>query len=198
MMRLCLPICNAINKDLEFTAETSAGRLPTLDFEIWLEPDGEINHSYYQKPMKAPFVIMKRSAIAQTQKIQILSNELVRRLSNVNHVRVPKEEIVRIIEIFTTEMKTSEYDRKETKEVITSGMKGWQRKILRREGEGNFYRPARSTLSQRCKKKLLEKTSWYKKKRKREDNESEEMEPNKRSGKIYREAKRRGGSRSKS
>ena len=38
MARLCLPVLNNINKDLEFTAETSAefdnGRLPTLDFEL--------------------------------------------------------------------------------------------------------------------------------------------------------------------
>ena len=50
MVRLCLPICNNVNKDLEFTAETShdfeSGRLPTLDFELWLENDGELNPSY--------------------------------------------------------------------------------------------------------------------------------------------------------
>ena len=175
MVRLCLPICNNVNKDLEFTAETShdfeSGRLPTLDFELWLENDGELNHSYFQKPMKTPYVIMKRSAVAQHQKVQILSNEVIRRLSNVNHLRIPVEEISKVMEVFIGEMKTSGYDRGETREVVTFGIIGWQRKVKRKEEEGRFYRSAKSTLNQRCRKKLLEKTSWYKKKRKREEDD---------------------------
>ena len=176
MVRLCLPICNNINRDLEFTAEVADEfenkRLPTLDFEMWLE-DEEINHSYYQKPMKTPFVIMKRSAVSQHQKIQILSNEIVRRLSNVNHHKIPKEEISGIMEVFIREMKTSGYERSETREVVVCGITGWQRKVKRREEEGRFYRSARSTLTTRCRKKLLEKTSWYKKKRKREEEDQD-------------------------
>ena len=34
--------------------------------------------------MKTPFVVMNRSAMASQQKISILANELVRRLSNTN------------------------------------------------------------------------------------------------------------------
>ena len=166
MVRLCLPICNNINRDLEFTAEVADEfenkRLPTLDFEMWLE-DEEINHSYYQKPMKTPFVIMKRSAVSQHQKIQILSNEIVRRLSNVNHHKIPREEISGIMEVFIREIKTSGYERSETREVVVCGITGWQRKVKRREEEGRFYRSARSTLTTRCRKKQLEKTSWYKK-----------------------------------
>ena len=46
-------------------------------------------------------------------------------------------------------------------------------------------RSARSTLSQRCEKKLLEKTSWYK--QKREDDEEEDM------GEQGRRKRRKGG-----
>ena len=39
MARLCLPLMNAINNDLTFTAEVAADyadrRLPTLDFSLW-------------------------------------------------------------------------------------------------------------------------------------------------------------------
>ena len=95
MVRLCLT--NTINKDLEFTAETASefgnSRLPTLDFELWLEND-RIQHHYFQKAMKTPFVVMKRSAMAQTQKMSILANEVVRRLSNTNHRMSDKSEIL--------------------------------------------------------------------------------------------------------
>ena len=75
MIRLCLPVANSINKDLVFTAEKpedfSENKLPTLDFVLWQMPDGQVNHDYFQKAMKTPYVIMKRSAISQHQKISM-------------------------------------------------------------------------------------------------------------------------------
>ena len=195
MVGLCLPVANNINKDLEFTAEIAADfdnkRLPTLDFELWLEEDGELNH-YFQKSMKTPFVIMKRSAMTQHQKVQILSNEVIRRLSNINHKRIPVREIEEIMEVFIREMKTSEYEKKEIREIVVCGMTGWQRKMKRREDEGQIYRSARSTLPQRCKKKLLEKTSWYKKRRRQEEEVEKDLRKKKRKdpGEINREEKR--------
>ena len=75
MIRLCLPVANSINRDLVFTAEKSEdfseNKLPTLDFVLWQMPDGQVNHDYFQKAMKTPYVIMKRSAISQHQKISM-------------------------------------------------------------------------------------------------------------------------------
>ena len=134
--------------------------------------------------MKTPYVVMKRSAISQHQKISILSNEVVRRLSNFDHKRAPKEKIVKHMEVFISEMVTSGYGRGETREIVAAGMLGWQRKIRRREEEGRIYRSARSTLPIRCRKKLLEKTSWYKQKRKREEDEVDEIGEKKRRKKL--------------
>ena len=53
-------------------------------------------------------------------------------------------------------------------------MVGWKRKIQRREREGRgYYRHARSTLARRNKKKLLEKVTWFREKRKRDEEEDE-------------------------
>ena len=174
MVRVCLPAINSINKDLEFTTEIPEefpkSKLPTLDFLLWLEKSGLLNHSYFEKAMKTPYVIMSRSAMCDHQRYSILSNELVRRLSNINYHKIPIEEQIDIIENFTRQMKNSEYDRKHVREAVVSGVLGWKRKILRREKEGTpFYRSAKSTLRIRCKKKIMEKTTWYKSKRKRED-----------------------------
>ena len=179
MVRICLPVCNSINRDLEFTAETASDfkdmRLPTLDFSLWLE-NGKVNHSYFQKPMKTQFVLMRESAMSQQQKIQILANDIVRRLSNVNVGEVPKEDISMIMEIAIRELKTSGHKRKEVSEIVCSGMTGWMRKLKRRREEGEMYRPAYKTLAGRCKKKLLENTNWYKVRRKRDRDEFEEIE----------------------
>ena len=179
MARLCLPAMNAINCDLVFTMEIPEDfplcKLPTLDFEMWLEWWG-INHTYFEKLMKTPYLLMQRSAMGEQQKASILSNELVRRLSNVNYGRVPKEEILRVIEQFIKQMKNSGYCLKQTREITVCGIKGWKGKIRRREKEGKgFYREGKSTLQTRVRKKLTEKESWYRDKERDEDGEEKDL-----------------------
>ena len=44
-----------------------------------LNPDGTINHTYFPKSMKTPFVVMQRSAMSIKQKLNILANDIIRR-----------------------------------------------------------------------------------------------------------------------
>ena len=54
MTRICLPVLNSMNTNLTFTSEYpeqfESSRLPTLDFELWMEGN-MIRHNNYQKPM---------------------------------------------------------------------------------------------------------------------------------------------------
>ena len=69
----------------------------------------------------------------------------------------------------TTTLSVSGYNDKEIKEIIESGLTGFVRKVERLRKAGvPFHRPAASTLQGRIKKKLLEKTNWYKQKPKEE------------------------------
>ena len=65
--RICLPLMNKFDDD----------RLPTLDTKLWLEK-GMIRFTYFEKSIKTPFLLMKRSAMSQHQRCAILANELVR------------------------------------------------------------------------------------------------------------------------
>ena len=97
----------------------------------------------------------------------ILSNELVRRLSNV-HRDVVGSEIESIIEHYTKQLKNSGYDRSQTKEIIVCGVVGWWRNLERRANNNQKeYLEARETLERRTNDKLMEKTSWYKENTKR-------------------------------
>ena len=93
MAKRCLPAINSVNTDLRFTTEAPEDfkkqRLPTLDFVIWMV-EGKLYHSYYEKEMKTQYTVMQRSAMSEHQKMAILSNEIVRRLSNI-HKDVLKE-----------------------------------------------------------------------------------------------------------
>ena len=121
MARVCLEAMNSINQDLEFTVETEDDfddkKLPTLDFTIWQEENGTINHTYFQKNMKTPYVVMERSSIAKQQQYQILSNELTRRLLNV-HDKNEQKELTRIVDQMTQELKNSGYGIKACQEIV--------------------------------------------------------------------------------
>jgi hypothetical protein len=59
--------------------------------------------------------------------------------------------------------------------MVVSGVLGWRRKIQRRKKEGTeFYRTAKSTLAGRCKKKLTEKSTWFKRKRNEEEEDGQQ------------------------
>ena len=158
MSRICLPAINSINKDLEFTSEVPEdfedGRLPTLDTNWWQLEDYTISHSYFEKAMRTPYVIMSKSAISDNSRYNILSNELVRRLSNMSLEGTTQDEKNEVVEHYIQQCKTSGYSRHETREGVVSGIKGWKRKHERRKRDGiSFYRGARSTLAVRVKKK---------------------------------------------
>ena len=166
MARVCREAMNNINKDLVFTTESQEEfpneRLPTLDFQMWMK-ENKIYHTYYQKPMRTPLVIMERSAISNQQKFSILGNELCRRLSNVQIEVIEHRKVLEIVEEFIRELKNSEYSIVQSREIVNSGLRGWKKKIARREKKNiPFYRPASSTVEVRLRKNLLERESWYK------------------------------------
>ena len=170
MARTCLTAMNSINCNLEFTTETPEEfeneQLPTLDFKLWQEQDNTINHSYFQKPVKTPYVIMSRSGMALQQKVQILANELTRRISNINQKNNKIIEYIKVIEQYTRELKNSEYNHNTAREIILSGIRGLRtRKHLRKIKKQEFYRPAHKTAHLRAKKKLVSRESWYKNKK---------------------------------
>ena len=111
MIRILMPAINSINSDLVFTSELREdfrdGKLPTLDCNLWFEEDWSLNHTYYEKDMRSQLVIPERSAMATRQKYNILSNDLVRRLSNINMERVQEDEKIGVVEHFITQLKTS-------------------------------------------------------------------------------------------
>ena len=126
MKRVCLPVMNCVNADLNFTAETAeefpSGRLPTLDFELWLK-DGKIENNYFQKSMKIDYIVMERSAMGRQQKLSILSNELIRRLSKCDLKKRDPSERIKVIEQYVRELKKSEYKRVDVREIVLCGMK---------------------------------------------------------------------------
>ena len=166
MARILAPVMNSINPDLTFTTEIMEDfgdkRLPTLDCSLWFEEDWSLNHTYFEKSMRSQIVIPENSAMSEKQKLNILSNDLIRRLSNVKIEKAEEGEEQRIIDHYTRQLKTSGYQRRKSREIVVSGVLGWLRKRERREKQGTgFYRSAASTLIGRNRKKLLDPVTWF-------------------------------------
>ena len=165
--RVCKVAMDSVNPDLHFTTECQEDyekeRLPTLDFEMWLEKGRVVNHSYFQKNQKNPLVIMAKSAMSQQQKLQILANDLTRRIYNINKEGVALSEYREVIEVFTQEMCNSGYCVKQACEAVVSGVRGWRSRLRRRERAGQeVYRPAVATVTIRGRKRLMGRETWYK------------------------------------
>ena len=98
------------------------------------------------------------------QKFSILSNEIIRRMSNISD-KISKEERTRVVDDFTKELKSSGYSRKRAREMIVCGLLGLERKRQRRARQGqDFHRRGKQTIGLRTRKKLTGKTAWYKSK----------------------------------
>ena len=178
MSRESLKAMESIFPELKFTMEIEDDfvnkRLPTLDFDLYVEDQKVIRHGFYEKPINTPFVTMERSALAEQSKISILANDLVRRMSNIGEENREKESI-EVVDNYTRKLKTSGYTRVQAKEIIISGLRGFEAKVERAKGgKRPFYRKARDTLRLRIKKKLLEKTSWYRKRKDKEPKNKKE------------------------
>ena len=165
-------ICKAMNSiysNLQFTVEIEEdfenSRLPTLDCQIFMDKSTyQIEYSFFEKSMKTPFCVMKNSAMSEKSKISILSQDLIRRMQNTGQT-ISESERISIIDNYIDRLLVSGYNVEQIREIVESGLKGYLRKLNRAIKSGiPLHRPAATTLQSRIKKKLTEKSSWYKKK----------------------------------
>ena len=102
----------------------------------------------------------------ENQKAQILAQEMVRRMLNTNDM-VDKKTRLEVVDNMAKKMRTSGYSVKQTRKIISNGLKNYEAKKTRCRVEGPLYRTAKTSLANRCKKKLLAKSSWLKGRRKK-------------------------------
>ena len=84
--RVILGTLNGVETFLKFTIETEEdfpdGWLPTLDTKLRVTGSNQVLHGFYEKPTNSNVTIQRRTAMGEDSKIQILSNDLIRRLKN--------------------------------------------------------------------------------------------------------------------
>ena len=94
--------------------------------------------------------------------IQILSQNLIRRLQNICD-SVTQKEKNDIIDNYYDRLRRSGYSHSVAHEIIVSGIVGYERKVDRAVKENSpLHKAAAATLQTRIYKKLTQRENWYK------------------------------------
>ena len=161
------------------TEEEFNGWLPTLDTNIRVEEDTNIiTYKFYEKPMAANTVVHARSAMPEDSKMRCLANDLTRRMLTTSE-RISNDTRRDIVDDYAQKLLNSGYTIAVTRRIIVAGLKGYEKKLKNsKKPGGKLIRSAKESYGQRARKKLLEKTDWFKdKKRPRVDSDDEDDLP---------------------
>merc|ERR1711952_87929 len=139
-VRTSRELCKAMNSiysNIQWTVETEqdfpSHRIPSLDVELFMVDNGDgkrkkVNFSFFEKSVKNPLTIMMNSAMSMKTKIQILSNDLVRRMLNCSE-SIPQEERDQIVNNYIDRLDRSGYNEIQIKEIVESGLIAYTRKV---------------------------------------------------------------------
>ena len=123
--------------------------------------DNQIRYKYFEKPTTTEVTIQKNTAMVENPKIQILSNDLVRRFRNTSQ-ELGREQYSTIIDGYAQKLINSGYGTTQTKKILVNGIRGYHGKVLKcRELGKRLHRTAEESSSSRIKKKLLSKANWF-------------------------------------
>ena len=126
-------------------------------------------HGFFEKPTNSNETIQRKTAMGEDSKIQILSNDLIRRLKN-NSEELGEGAKVEIVDNYTQKLLNSGYQGEQLQRIVTNGIKGYENKLRRCRAQGAKLHDC-STDSQgaRFRKKLLAKSTWFKKRRRNKE-----------------------------
>ena len=120
-----------------------------------------LEYQFYEKPTITKYVILECSAMDYSQKLSILSNDLVRRLLNTKE-SLPQEVKDKIVNDYSLTLLRSGYNISSVRQIIVSGLRDFKNKVQRAVEAG---RKLHKSLDVRMKNKIYAKTSWFKHKK---------------------------------
>ena len=103
--------------------------------------------------------------MGEDAKIQTVSNDLRRRLLN-NSEAMGAGSKKRVVDQYAQKLRNSGYEIEQVRRIIFNGIKGYENKRRRSNEMGwKLHRTSLDSMGARVRKKLLAKSSWFKKKR---------------------------------
>ena len=152
---------------IQFTCDVPSnhndGMLPVLDVKAKLDDEGEILFDFYEKSTKNRRVILASSALPWQQKLNILTNEALRRLRNTSEKLGLKVQNNHLND-FMIKLKDSGYSPGFRQQVVVNAKKIYQLQVQKdRDGSKPLYRPRHLIDSDRAAAKTKSYKWWNKK-----------------------------------
>ena len=154
-----------VNTIFEFTTECPSGqengKVPFLDFQLYVGEAGLVKHEHYEKPCTSDFVIPAKSAHSKKMKMSVLVEEGLRRLRNCSRgldVNVRK----RVMTAWAAKLKRSGYPETVRHQVIIEAVRKFKKMC---DDEDGGVRPIHRARSWHKAAPRLEKerkaTTWH-------------------------------------
>ena len=155
---------------VEFPSEKTDKKLPVLDLKMWIGERvssqgvkySQVDYEFYEKEMVTPRVLNSESALSDRIKRQTLANEIIRIRKNTcenEREKLKSEQMIK----FAWKLYLSGYNNKSRREILLSGLKGFEKLIeLDRNGTRSLYRSRQEDFTIRMIKKHGEKRKYNK------------------------------------
>ena len=132
-----------------------------IDLQVQVREGKQLFYKFYKKPVANHLLMLKSSAMPDKVKRSTLTEEGVRRLRNTKR-EIPWSEKAEILSEFAHKMMLSGYSQRFRLEIVKSAVAGYKKQVARSDaGVRPLHRSREWQQSERRKKKLLTKTSWY-------------------------------------
>ena len=127
--RVLAQTMDGIEQCLKFTFETCEddgffGWLPTLDTQLRVENNNQVMYRYFEKDTCSKKTIQLKTAMNENSKMQILSNDTVRRLLTTREDMGAQYKGA-VIDQYARKLLHSGYSMDQTKKIIKNGIKGY-------------------------------------------------------------------------
>ena len=144
-----------------------------MDTSFKVNQDNRVLYKFYEKPTCSNLTAQQRTAMGEDSKVQILSNDLIRRLKN-NSEDLGAGAKRKIVDQYAKKLRTSGWSMEQTRRIITNGIKGYESMRRRCVEQGKrLHKSSEESKGARTRKKLLGKSNWF---RSNKSNKQQEQE----------------------
>ena len=159
---------------METSDDSPTGWLATLDTELRVTANNIVDYNFYEKPMSSNVTVQRMSAMEENSKMKTLSNDLIRRLLKTSE-RLGLEDRIKVVDKYSQKLLNSGCKLEQVRTIVVNGVKGYERKVKesKRPGGRRLHRTSAESRGARIRKKLLDKTEWFKKRGKMSKGDTE-------------------------
>ena len=165
LARVLLDIANdvipCIKMEADWPSRNRDGRLPILDMKVWMDKEGTVMYSHYEKPMSNKSVLHSKSAHPANCKRSVHTQEVIRRILNCSRRLDWEKETAPVVSEYMLRMRMAGYNEKYRESILTNAVNIYAKKVQDEEnGVRPVYRHKDWKKDERRKDKENKKKNW--------------------------------------